>query len=160
MVSRLLGMIRTMISAALFGRGLAMDAFVIAFTIPNLFRRLLGEGALTAAFLPVYSHTLENQGKGRAQIFFDAILTRLAILLALLVALGIVGCFLLESTVRETPPLGMGLLLTGSWGKVMLTASLLKVLFPYLFLICITALLSALLNALGHFATPAAAPWC
>ena len=158
MVSRLLGMVRTMIAASIFGRGLAMDAFVIAFTIPNLFRRLLGEGALTSAFLPVYSHTLEKEGKGRAQLFFDAILTRVGLLLLLLVGLGIGACFFVEATIEGTPLLEAGLHLTGNWGKVMLTTSLLKVLFPYLFLICVTALLSALLNSLGHFASPAMAP--
>ena len=158
LASRCLGLVRTMIAAAIFGRTLAMDAFVVAFTIPNLFRRLFGEGALSSAFVPVYTRSLEVEGRRKAQLLFNTLLTRLGLLLAGLTLLGVGGCFLLEWILTGSPGLEQTLQESGPWRKVLLTTSLLKVLFPYLFLICVTALLSALLNSLGHFASPAAAP--
>lgn len=158
LASRVLGLVRTMIAAAVFGRGLAMDAFVVAFTIPNLFRRLFGEGALSSAFVPVYTEALEKEGRGKAQLLFNSLLSRVGAILLVLTAIGIAGCFLVEWAIGRSPALEMILQMTGNLGKVTLTASLLKVLFPYLFLICVTALLSALLNSLDHFASPALAP--
>jgi len=144
--SRVLGMVRDMATAALLGLvgGGVMDAFVIAYRIPNLFRRLFGEGALTASYLPVLSTELEKDRRGAWQLASVA-LTWLAVLLAALVLLGeaIFGLmWLVWGDVQ-----GMGLLL-----------GLAAVMLPYLLLICLAAQLTATLHALSHFTVPAFTP--
>ncbi|MCZ6602738.1 MAG: hypothetical protein O6952_07020, partial [Planctomycetota bacterium] len=158
LISRIMGMVRTMIAASIFGSTLAMDAFVIAFTVPNLFRRLFGEGALSSAFVPVYTRTLEQDGKAKAQVLFNSLLTRVGLILFGLTLLGIGGCYLLDWTIHHSPSLVQALKTSGDYDKVLLTSALLRILFPYLFLVCVLALLSALLNSLGHFASPSLAP--
>ncbi|MFW6124985.1 MAG: murein biosynthesis integral membrane protein MurJ [Pirellulales bacterium] len=144
--SRVLGMVRDMAMAAIFGLvgGGVMDAFVIAYRIPNLFRRLFGEGALTASYLPVLAGELQRD-RDAAWRLVSVVLTWAAVLLAGVVVLG------------ELVFAGMWLL----WGHLTgmpLLLELSAALLPYLLLICLAAQLSATLHALGHFAVPALTP--
>ena len=83
-------MARDILTASYFGTNLAMSAFVVAFTIPNLFRKLFGEGALTGAFIPVFTEYLEKKDRRPAWQLASVILSLLMILLAALVAIGLV----------------------------------------------------------------------
>ena len=146
LASRVLGMVRDMATAALFGLtgGGVADAFVIAYRIPNLFRRLFGEGALAASYLPVLSAELERDRKSAWQLVSVA-LVWLTIFLAVLVLLG-------EAI------FGLVWLAWGQRPDVSLLVGLAAVMLPYLLLICLAAQLTATLHALAHFGIPAFVP--
>jgi putative peptidoglycan lipid II flippase len=144
-ISRVFGLIRDMAMAAFFGSSLAMDAFVVAFTIPNLFRNLFGEGALSSAFVPVFTETLEKQGRATVWLFAQKMLTLLGLALAGVVLVGIGVAELLPAIYPFSP-------------RVELILSLLQIMLPYTFFICLAAFFAAMLNSLRHFALPAAAP--
>ncbi len=146
LLSRVLGMLRDMATAAILGLAGSpvMDAFVIAYRIPNLFRRLFGEGALTASFLPVLSAELERD-RQQAWRLASVMLSWVTVLLVGLVGLGELLLLAAWWFWGDLP--GMKLLLG-------LSATLL----PYLMFICLAAQLSATLHALRHFATPALTP--
>ena len=124
---------------------LAWDAFVVAFKIPNLFRRLFGEGALSAAFIPVFTEYLENKGKKDAWELVNITGTLLFIILGGLVVLAEIS-FSVIPTVFS---------LNQKWELVL---SLLMVTFPYMLFICMVAFAMAVLNSLKHFLMPALAP--
>lgn len=149
LVSRVLGMVRDIASAALLGAGPVWDAFVIAWRVPNLFRRLLGEGALSSAFIPVFQGEKEEHGLKAAMRLFSAVLGALSLVLAAITLLGIAFAWLTPGTL-----FGQG----AEAEKAQLTLDLLKILFPYMFLINVMALFMAVLNSQGHFFTPAIAP--
>lgn len=144
--SRLLGMVRDMATAALLGlaSGGVMDAFVIAYRIPNLFRRLFGEGALTASYLPVLSEELQRDRRSAWQVV-SVTLTWLVVLLTGLVLAG-------EAL------FGLIWLIWGDVPGVALLVGLAAVMLPYLLLICLAAQLTATLHALSHFTIPAFTP--
>jgi putative peptidoglycan lipid II flippase len=148
LVSRILGLLRDIVLANVFARG-ATDAFFIAFMIPNLFRRLIGEGSLTVAFVPVFTGALQRS-RGEARSVFNATWT-----LAAIVALGITlaGIAFAEPLVRLFAP-GFAL----EPGKLELCAELLRWCFPYIFFLTIVAVAMGALNAVGHFLMPALAP--
>lgn len=145
LASRLLGMVRDMATAALFGLtgGGVMDAFVVAFRIPNLFRRLFGEGALAASYLPVVSARLEEDRQQAWQLA-SVTLTWLTLILValLLVSEAALAVFYMVSDAPQTR-LMIGLAAT---------------MMPYMVFICLTAQLAATLHALSHFTMPAVAP--
>lgn len=141
LLSRVLGLVRDMLSSHFFGTLAVWDAFVAAFRIPNLFRRLFGEGALTAAFLPAFVERYDSDRKDEAHALLGRLGTVLALFLGLLVAAGIGVTFLLP---RDP--------------KTALMAPLLRVMLPYLAIICVAALLGAALNGMRHYFTPAFAP--
>ena len=146
LASRILGMVRTIATAALFGlagRGVA-DAFLFAYRIPNLFRQLFGEGALTASYLPVLTTQLDNNPRVARQLA-TVVVTLLVVLLAGLVALGELLFGLVWLIWGDVP--GVGLLM-----------GLSAVMLPYLLLICIAAQLTTMLYAAQHFTVPALAP--
>jgi len=149
LLSRVLGMARDIACASLLGAGMAWDAFVIAWRVPNLFRRLLGEGALSSAFIPVFSGERERAGREAAFRFFASVLTLLSLLLAAVTAVGVLLALLLPETLFGTGAAG---------DKARLTMDLLAILFPYVFLINVMALFMAILNTEGHFFAPAIAP--
>ncbi|MFH1918394.1 MAG: murein biosynthesis integral membrane protein MurJ [Planctomycetota bacterium] len=144
--SRLLGMLRDMATAALLGLsgGGVMDAFVIAFRIPNLFRQLFGEGALAASYLPVLSAQLEKDRAAAWQLVSVA-LTWLAVLLVVLVLVAEGAC-------------GLAWLAWGDVPGVGLVVGLAAVMMPYLLFICLAAQVAATLHAIAHFGTPALVP--
>ncbi|MGA1870394.1 MAG: murein biosynthesis integral membrane protein MurJ [bacterium] len=150
LISRILGFIRDMIIAGFFGAGMVVDAFIVAFRLPNLLRRLFGEGSLSASFIPVFTEYLEKKGPHDAWELASNILTLFSIILILTSAAGVVGAPLL---VRILAP-GFH----SSEVKLRLTILLTRILFPYLFLIGLVALSMGILNSLRHFATPAISP--
>ncbi|MGE5193335.1 MAG: murein biosynthesis integral membrane protein MurJ, partial [Deltaproteobacteria bacterium] len=148
LVSRLLGMVREMASGWLFGLGPVWDAFSFAFMIPNLARRLFGEGALSATFLPVFARQLENDSDPRrpsAWQLASAVLTFLAAGLAAMVLAG------------ELILWGLSPLLAGH-ADARLLLGLTAVMLPYTLLMCLAAQVTAVLHALGHFTWPALVP--
>lgn len=145
LLSRAFGLVREIAMAAFFGSSLAMDAFVVAFRIPNLFRSLFGEGALSSAFVPVFTETMEKQGREKVWSFAANMFSFLSLTLAALVAAGI----LLASLALVILPLSP---------RIVLILDLLRIMLPYMFFICLTAFFSAILNSLRRFVLPAATP--
>jgi len=143
-VSRVFGMLRAMAIMSL-GANAITDAFAFAFKIPNLFRRLFAEGALSAAFVPVFTATAETDGFQRASRLFANALGLLAVVLTVLMLLVQAG--LLAWALLSPAPADRQLLMT-------LTA----IMLPFMVTVCLLALGSAALQCRGHFAYPAAAP--
>lgn len=156
LLSRLLGFARDVLMATALGTGLAADAFFLAWMVPNLFRRLFGEGAFAAALVPVFVETRANDPE-RAHRLVAASATRLAVGLILVVIAGELVCTALLA------PFGQEAL--GTFGvsahglhRLGLALELTRLLLPYLVLICVAGLLGGALNAEDRFAIPAAAP--
>jgi putative peptidoglycan lipid II flippase len=146
LLSRLLGYVRDALTfAVLGGSSWQLDTFLAAFPIPNLFRRLLGEGALASAFLPLFSEARQKEGDQAAWRFASLVFSLLAVLL-LALALGGEVVFGIALRVGATSP------------KSVLFLRLLQMLFPYLVPICLAALVGTMLQAVGRFARPAFAP--
>jgi putative peptidoglycan lipid II flippase len=145
LLSRILGFIRDMLCTGFFGW--VWDAFVLAFTIPNMFRRLFGEGALSSAFIPTFSDYLHNKERSETQNFVNIIVTALAVLL-----LAIAGFIIIISLFFP-----VFLTSTKSPEFIPLFSHLLRIMIPYMPIICLVALLSAILNSLKHFMMPALA---
>ena len=145
LISRCFGLIRDMTMASFFGSSLAMDAFVVAFTIPNLFRALFGEGALSSAFVPVFTETIEKRGKPEAWRLAAKMFWLLSLLLACIVIIGILLATLFLSFFPHSERISMILVL-------------LRIMLPYMFFICLTAFFSAILNSLYCFMLPASVP--
>lgn len=145
LASRILGMIRDIVSAQSFGTTWQWDAFIYAFMLPNFMRRLVGEGALSSAFIPVYAEILEKKGREEAARFGNLIFTLLFWgLTAFLLAVEVVIFFLLKWPVL--PPV------------IQLTLELLQVLFPYLLFISLCALSMGILNCHRRFFSPSLGP--
>ncbi len=140
--SRILGLVRDVIIFASLGATALSSAFLIAFTIPNLFRRLLGEGALTSAFVPIYSEEVEKRDRDGAYRFLNKVVTRLALVLLFLVVLGLI----LALQVSRIPGLAE---------RWYISAELAALLLPYLLFVCLAAILGAVLNVLRRFAVAA-----
>ncbi len=149
-ISRILGYIRDFVFAWFFGAGLFSDAFIAAFRIPNLLRRLFGEGSLSIAFIPVFTKYLSDQGRDEAFMLARSALRFLSVILVVVV---IAGIFLAPFIVKA---IAYGF--TDSPDKFSLTVTLTRIMFPYIFFIGLVALCMGILNALGHFAAPALAP--
>jgi putative peptidoglycan lipid II flippase len=148
--SRVAGFARDMLIAALLGAGPVADAFFVANRLPNLFRRLFGEGAFNAAFVPVFSGLLTTEGEDVARGFAEEAAAVLAFWLLILTLLGEVfmpGILHVIAAGFARDP-----------AKFALTITLARIAFPYLLLICLAALLSGVLNALDRFVAAAAAP--
>src|SRR6187402_3170980 len=151
-VSRVFGFARDMLLARVLGAGLAADAWQLAFTLPNTFRRLFAEGAFSVAFVPMYSRTLHGEGGGEeaADRFAGDVLSVFVWVLlgfsalAMLAMPGIV--WLLAREYQGVP------------GKFELAVSLSRITFPYLMLVSLVAMLSGLLNARSRFAPGAFVP--
>lgn len=148
--SRILGFIRDMVTAFFFGATDAADAFFVAFTIPNLLRRLFAEGTMTVAVIPVFTETLIHEGKQEAVRVARITMTFMSIVLAVAVAAGIVFSpeilTLFAAGFRANPQ------------KWELTVLLTQVMFPYMLLISLSALAMGVLNSMGHFFAPSASP--
>jgi putative peptidoglycan lipid II flippase len=150
MGSRVLGFARDMLIAALLGAGPVADAFFVALKLPNLFRRLFGEGAFNAAFVPAFAGMLAAEGREEARGF--AAETASVMLLAL-GAITVLGEIFMPQVLLVLAP-GF----TAIPAKFALAVTLTRITFPYLVLICLTALLSGMLNGLDRFAAAAGAP--
>ena len=144
-VSRVLGLVRDQLGAAIFGASVLNSAFLTAFRLPNLFRRLLGEGSLTAAFLPTLQEELHEGGQPGAFALLNKVVSWLVVVTGGLVVLAM----LLFSQSRRLP---------GQEEKWYLVADLTVILFPYLAFVCIAAALNATLNVFARFTEPALSP--
>ena len=149
-LSRVLGLIRDMVIASLFGSGMSADAFFVAFRIPNLLRRLFAEGSLTIAFIPVFTEYLTRKGKNDAFEMARIVLTILSLALVVITVLGV----LFSPWIVRIQAFGFG----GSGMKYDLTVLLTRITFPYILFISLVAFFMGVLNSLRHFAAPAAAP--
>ncbi|MGB6068382.1 MAG: murein biosynthesis integral membrane protein MurJ [Desulfomonilaceae bacterium] len=149
-LSRVLGFARDVITALFMGAGPGADAFFVAFRIPNLLRRLSAEGAFSAAFIPTYVETLQKQGSSNAARFARITFTFTGIVLLVVTLAGVLFS---PWIVR---------LIAGGFvadpSKFELTVHLNRIMFPYIFFISLVALASGVLNSMGHFGAPAAAP--
>lgn len=142
LLSRLLGMVRVMIYARFMGDGPIASAFVYAFQIPNLFRRLLGEGALTAAFIPLFKNKEKTEGDKAMWHTANAVVSALVVISSLVIGVVMLG-------------LSAALM----WGEfdthTRLMLELLRVVFPYMLLVCLAAVFMGMLNSRGYFFIPA-----
>ena len=149
-LSRILGYFRDLLIARVIGAGLISDCFFVAFKLPNLFRRILGEGAMNAAFIPVVSGVRTKSGKKSADAFFSNIFSFL--LVALLAFVLILEIFM---------PLIITLIAPGfsdNPEKFNHSINLTRLTFPFVLFICLTSLMGAYLNTLGKFASMAVTP--
>lgn len=150
MTSRILGVVREAVLAATFGAGYAMDAFNVAFKVPNLLRDLFAEGAMTAAFVPTFTRTLSTRGRDAAWRLGSLVINALLMVTGLLVVLGIVFAFPITSTIApkfaDTP------------GKLELTTTLTRVMLPFLSMVSVAVAMMGMLNALHRFFIPAVSP--
>ena len=161
--SRCLGLVRDVVCAFFFGAGGLWSAFSIAFMVPNLARRLFGEGALSAAFIPVLTDTLVRDGRQRGRRLSGSVLTLLA---TVLVGVTVLGCAALLIAFRaldtganlEAGDAGASLEAGASIPVRTLVLQLSALLLPYMPLICLVAVLGGMLHVHRRFAAPAAAP--
>ena len=143
-LSRVFGLIRDISYFYFFGAGTFLDAWFIAFKIPNLSRRLFGEGAASASFIPVYSQQLQKDPKKAVRLVHTAV-TVLSVLLAALVLLGWTAIWAYYKLLAVNPETKLILTLTA-------------IMLPYMLLVCLVAILAGILHVHRHFAAPAAAP--
>lgn len=146
LISRFMGLGREIVAGHYLGTGLVAAAFTVAFTIPNLFRKLFGEGALSAAFIPLYAQSVKHDGPEQANDFAAAAVNLLCAILLGIIVIGEVGIWL-------TITLGSSL-----WPDLMLTLKFTAIMLPYVLLICGGAFLSGILQVHKKFGPPAAAP--
>ncbi len=149
MCSRVLGLVREQIFAGMFGAGFAYDAFVVAFRIPNLLRDLFAEGALSAAFITVFTDYDTNRSKEETWRLASNVLVFFAILLSLLTLLGI---FFADPLVNLLAPD-----FSQIEGKRELTTMLTRIMLPFLVVISLAAVVMGILNSKGKFFVPAMA---
>jgi putative peptidoglycan lipid II flippase len=146
-LSRISGLVREMIMARLFGAGVAYDAFLLGFRIPNLARDLFAEGALSSAFVPVFSRYLATKGKREAAELSNLVATALVLVVGAICVLGTIFSpqlvWLLASGFARVP------------GKFELAVTLTRIMFPYLLLVALAAQAMGILNALNQFGVPA-----
>ncbi|WP_376691613.1 murein biosynthesis integral membrane protein MurJ [Wenzhouxiangella sp. EGI_FJ10409] len=150
LISRILGFVRDVVFARWFGAGPAMDAFVFAFKIPNFLRRLFAEGSFSLAFVPVLNEYREKHDHAQLKSLIDATAGSLMAVLLVVTALGMLAApwvvTIFAPGFLDDPE------------KFALAADMLRVTFPYLLFIALTALAGGILNTLGRFALPALTP--
>ena len=150
LLSRILGFFRDMVIAHFFGAGMAADAFFVAFRIPNLWRRLVGEGSLTISFIPVYTEYLHQRSEEEIREVTHAVFTLMGLVLLLITLLGILFSPVLIQIIAP----GFARIPE----KFQLTITLNRIIFPYLFFMGLFALCMGILNSYRHFFAPAIAP--
>ncbi|MBL9135248.1 MAG: murein biosynthesis integral membrane protein MurJ [Verrucomicrobiales bacterium] len=142
LVSRILGLVREMVYARFMGTGWVASAFLFAFQIPNLFRRLLGEGALTAAFVPIFKAKEKEEGERAMWEAGNAVVSALLVAAAAIIGLGILV-------------ITVALQWDGLQDQTALMLRLLRWMFPYMLMMCLVAIAVGMLNARGQFFIPA-----
>ncbi|MDZ4261403.1 MAG: murein biosynthesis integral membrane protein MurJ [Pseudomonadota bacterium] len=150
LLSRLLGFVRDMVVARLFGAGIGADAFFVAFKIPNLLRRLFAEGSFSQAFVPVLSEYRTQRGHAEVKRLTDDVAGTFGAILLLVTVVGVVAA-----------PILIFLFAPGfvdEGGKYDLATSMLRLTFPYIFFISLTAFAGSILNTYGRFGVPAFTP--
>ena len=152
MASRVLGVAREVVLAAFFGAsgGMEMDAFNVAFRVPNLLRDLFAEGAMTAAFVPTFTRTLTTEGREAAWRLGNLVVNALLLITGALVAIGIVFAYPITHAIApwfaDTP------------GKIELTTQLTRIMLPFLATVAVAVAMMGMLNSLRRFFIPALSP--
>jgi putative peptidoglycan lipid II flippase len=150
LLSRITGLVRESLKAALFGAGAQMDAFEAAFRLPNILRRMFAEGAFSQAFVPVLSEYHRQRGAEATRDLVGRVGTLLALVLLGVTLVGVLAApwlvYLLASGFARTP------------GKVELTADIIRIVFPYLLFVSLVSLAGGVLNVYRRFAIPAVTP--
>ena len=149
--SRVLGLVREMLQSRLIGAGVEQSAFTLAFAIPNMARKLFGEGALTAAFVPIFRGEVERGEVESAKRLARAVMTMVFLILGAVVALAVTGLSVFLNLEPGTWNLELG-------ARSVLTVKLVRILFPYMIFICGAAFGMGVLNALGRFVEGAFMP--
>ncbi len=150
LLSRILGLVRDLVFARFFGAGLGMDVFVIAFQIPNFFRRMFGEGAFSQAFVPVFAEYRSKRSGAETRELADRVAGTLGLVLLIITVVGVLGApafILVFASGFAAEP-----------AKFDLAVQLLRITFPYLLFISLTAFAGGILNTFGRFAVPAFTP--
>ena len=149
-ISRVLGFVRDAIIARVFGAGLMTDAFFVAFKIPNLLRRLFAEGAFSQAFVPILAEYKNRRGAEATRLLVDHVSALLALALFVVSAIGVIAAPLI---IYVTAP---GFAATPE--KYELAVDLLRITFPYILFISLTAFAAGILNTYSRFSVPAFTP--
>lgn len=150
MLSRILGFVRDLVFAHMFGANSGTDAFFVAFKIPNFLRRLFAEGAFSVAFVPVLTEYREKRSFDDLKRFVDHVAGTLGAVLLAVTLVGVLGA-----------PVLVMLFAPGFWGvegKLDLASDMLRLTFPYLLFISLTAFAGGILNAHNRFGVPAFTP--
>jgi putative peptidoglycan lipid II flippase len=142
MTSRILGMVREIVYANFMGNTWVASAFALAFQVPNLFRRLLGEGALTAAFIPIFKNKEVQEGKEEMWRSANVVISGLVTGAGAICLVAMIGISIALRTLHLEP-------------ETRLMLRLLLLMFPYMVLVCLAAVLIGIANARGHFFVPA-----
>lgn len=150
LLSRILGFVRDFVIARAFGAGLATDAFVVAFRLPNLLRRLFAEGAFSQAFVPILAEYKNKRGETETHQLVNRVASLLFVILLAVTVLGIIGAPLL---IYASAP-GF----SSDAGKFELTVQLTRICFPYILCMSLVALSAGVLNTWSRFAVPAFTP--
>jgi len=149
-ISRILGYVRDMVAAHYFGAGLSYDAFLMAFKIPNFMRRLFAEGAFSQAFVPILAEYRSNRSESEVKDFINKVSGTLSLVLLGVTLLGVLGAPIVVLAFAPG--------FTGEPLRFLLATDMLRITFPYLLLISLTAFLGSVLNSFGNFAIPALTP--
>ena len=149
LLSRVLGFVRDMLCARYFGASLLWDAFSVAFRIPNLFRRLVAEGAMTASFIPVFTGYMREKDSEEVWDFANRLFWTLALVVAVITVLGMVFSPYVIHMFTS------GAARAGTWDEAI---KLNRIIFPYLFFVALAALAMGILNCFHVFGLPAATP--
>ena len=152
MLSRILGFVRDLVLARLFGADALTDAFFVAFKIPNFLRRLFAEGAFATAFVPVLTEYKTQREYRELKHFVDAIAGTLGLVLLIVTAIGVIAAPVVVSL------FAFGWVMEGESERLDLAAEMLRLTFPYLFFISLTAFAGGVLNSHKRFAVPAFTP--
>ncbi|MFO7580289.1 murein biosynthesis integral membrane protein MurJ [Nitrosomonas halophila] len=150
LISRILGFVRDLMIARIFGAGVATDAFFVAFRIPNLLRRLFAEGAFSQAFVPILAEYKNNRSDAQTRELIDHVATLLGMALFAITLLGIIAApviIYVSAPGFSTDP-----------DKFSLTVELLQITFPYILFISLVALAGGILNTYSYFSIPAFTP--
>jgi len=150
LLSRIMAFVRDVLTARIFGAGMGMDAFVVAFRLPNLLRRLFAEGAFSQAFVPIFGEYKNRRGHDETKLLVDHVVTLLAVILFVVTLIGVIAA-----------PVIVYLTASGfvaDHDKFALTAQLLRLTAPYIFFISLVAVAAGILNSYGKFWVPAFAP--
>jgi putative peptidoglycan lipid II flippase len=150
LISRIMGFVRDILTAALLGAGPVADAFFVAQRLPNLFRSLFAEGAFSAAFVPLFAGAVAEHGKDAARAFAE---DALSVLVAALLLFVLLGEIFMPWVMNVIAP-GFG----GDPAKFALAVALARITFPYLLFIALVALQGGVLNSVDRFAAAAATP--
>ena len=150
LLSRITGLARESLKAAAFGAGLQMDAFEAAFRLPNILRRLFAEGAFSQAFVPIFAEYRRQRGEAETKALVGRVGSLLAVGLLFVSIIGVLAApwlvYVLAAGFSETP------------GKVELTATMIRIVFPYILFVSLVSLAGGVLNVYRQFAIPAFTP--